>query len=110
MALAAGSVSISDAGTASGSGLARTLYDSHDAGMSAEYGADYDAIKNSDDAAVRKGLAVLANAYAAGIIAEIKANGEAVIPMGAAGAGLQTTTNVGVATDGPAAEERIGLD
>jgi hypothetical protein len=103
MGMTAGSVSVADAGTHSGTGIALAAYEDFVVGAD-EY-ADW---QNAENAKTCKQLAGLITAITAAIVAELKANGEAVILAG--DTGLQTTTNVGVATDGPAAEKRIGLD
>lgn len=94
MALNAGSVTIGPTGTASGTGLAKRIYDDYQPKIGAPAGAA------GVDAKQR--IADLCNSIAVGVVAEVVANGEVTVKVAVADVGLQTSTTAGNPTGGPA--------
>jgi hypothetical protein len=103
MALNAGSVSIASDGTASGTGLAREIYDDYlpkVAGVPA----------GAQGAAAKHQLADLCNSFASKTIAHIVANAEVTTTIAAGDAALQRTPNPNNAntdTQGPSGTKTL---
>lgn len=85
MAMVKGSVSVDDAGTPTGTGLSRELYDARVAAMAGEFGQAWTDSSLADDAAVLKAFALLATADADAIVQHLLDNAELEI----SGGGLQ---------------------
>lgn len=132
MALTAGTVTVANDETASGSGLARALYDAQIASLAALLPAvpvladttfpwsalrpvsqaDIDGMKAARLIALRE-TARSCTAIAAGFVPYFAANAKARIGAGAAGDGLQTTpspNDPATATKGPAADQLLPLE
>lgn len=76
MAMVKGSVTVSDAGAISGSGLSRELLEARDAALTSLLGSAWDDAKLLDDANVLKAFGALAEADADAIIQHILDNAE----------------------------------
>ena len=134
MALSAGSVTVADDETATGSGLAKALYDAQAASIAAAgllpsppvlgstafpysaarpaNAADIDGIKAARLVALRE-TARSATALAAGFVPYFASNAKARIPASADGDGLQTTpdpNNAATATSRPASDKLLALE
>lgn len=106
MATAIGSVSVSDAGAISGSGLARELLEGRDAAMSAELGSAWNDSKLLDSANVLKAFAALANADAQVILDHLTTNAQLEVTN--SDAGLQRDPSSGTATLAPSSTVTAG--
>lgn len=108
MALSAGTVTIDDAGEASGSGMARALYDSRIAApLTVAFLAEVPAERQ---AAFKTGLAEDCNAIATGIVGYLTANAEVEVTIGTGDSGLQRMSNPVVAdadTQGPSVAKTL---
>lgn len=113
MAMTAGTVTVSQAGVVTKTGMAGAIFDARVASAATEYAAAGVPFPPSDPVQlvkVYKGLAADSTAIAAGVVGYIVANAKAQILTG--DSGLQRTpnpNNAATATDGPAATKYLAI-
>jgi len=113
MAMTAGTVTVSDAGVVTKSGMAQAIFDARVTSVATAYAAAGVPFPPTDPVQlvkVYKGLASDSTALASAIVGYITANAKAQILTG--DSGLQRTPNpnsAATATDGPAATKYISI-
>ena len=113
MAMTAGTVTVSDAGVVTKSGMAQAIFDALVTQTISDYAAAGAPFPPTDPVAlvkVYRGLAKAANPLASAIVSYITANAKGQILTG--DSGLQRTpnpNNAATATDGPAATKYISI-
>lgn len=104
MAMTAGTVSIAADGAETKSGMAEAVYDALKTETEATTGTPIP--DGADGAAIKGGLALIANAVATGVTGYIQSNAQ--LKVFAADSGLQKSTAVGVLTAQPDADATFG--
>lgn len=103
MALTAGTVSIANDGTVTGTGLAKAIGDAFRGMVAAVPGSG----SQSFGAISSPGTVALINGIAAALVNYITANAEVTVTIHTTDAGLQTSSGSGSPTTGPAADKVI---
>lgn len=104
MALAAGTVTVDGSNVASGTGLAKALYDAEEGQVSGD-----PALSTADKHALLVGLAGRCTRLAGALIPYLTANAEVTVKVSNLDAGLQTTTAAGNPTGPHASPSPIEL-